>query len=299
MLDKDCFFKPHKDTPRAMNMFASLVLIFPTPHEGGELAFRHKGKEWIFDASKTLAEANSVSDSSKANVAYVAFFSDVEHEVFKVTSGHRITITYNLYYDSSKRNTEDIMRTSRLSYVEEAFKARLEEILRDESFLPDGGYLGFGLIHKYPAPTRDRMDNQCLPAGPLKGNDALVQRVFGDLGLNPKLRVLYEENGVHVLLESDVDVGGVNLYDDSLLETLDRDYNGKIIQNIDYENEETSWGEPEYHIHWVTDVTKFNEIEQVYATYGNEVQTDFFYAHFCLTVQIGKPGSRTEYEEDE
>src|SRR6202042_3226946 len=29
------------------------------------------------------------------SIAYIAFYSDVEHEVLKVTSGHRATITYN------------------------------------------------------------------------------------------------------------------------------------------------------------------------------------------------------------
>ncbi|KAJ2962575.1 hypothetical protein NUW54_g14331 [Trametes sanguinea] len=40
------FFKPHLDTPRSTSMFASLVVVFPTPHEGGELVLRHGGKEW-------------------------------------------------------------------------------------------------------------------------------------------------------------------------------------------------------------------------------------------------------------
>ncbi|KAJ4500203.1 hypothetical protein C8R41DRAFT_752533 [Lentinula lateritia] len=35
--DEGSFFKPHRDTPRGPNMFGSLVIIFPTTHEGGEL----------------------------------------------------------------------------------------------------------------------------------------------------------------------------------------------------------------------------------------------------------------------
>ncbi|KAG6334142.1 hypothetical protein ID866_4949 [Astraeus odoratus] len=34
----DSFFKAHKDTPRHETMFRSLVVVFPTPHEGGEFA---------------------------------------------------------------------------------------------------------------------------------------------------------------------------------------------------------------------------------------------------------------------
>jgi predicted 2-oxoglutarate/Fe(II)-dependent dioxygenase YbiX len=36
--------------------------------------------------------------SNLQSYGYVAFFSDIEHEVTSVTSGHRITSTYNLYW---------------------------------------------------------------------------------------------------------------------------------------------------------------------------------------------------------
>jgi len=49
------FFKPHLDTPRGEMMFASLVIVFPTPHEGGALLLRHHGHEWIYDSGQELA----------------------------------------------------------------------------------------------------------------------------------------------------------------------------------------------------------------------------------------------------
>jgi hypothetical protein len=36
-------------------MFGSLVIVFPTPHEGGALLLRHRGQEWIFDSDQALA----------------------------------------------------------------------------------------------------------------------------------------------------------------------------------------------------------------------------------------------------
>nr|VWO98178.1 Acetolactate synthase (EC [Ganoderma boninense] len=93
---KDAFFKAHVDTPRSELMFGSLVIVFPTPHEGGALKLRRAAgngegetSEWTFDSSALLAQQEHPS------IAYVAFFSDVEHEVMPVTSGHRVTITYN------------------------------------------------------------------------------------------------------------------------------------------------------------------------------------------------------------
>lgn len=36
-------------------------------------------------------------DVDHASIRWAAFYSDCEHEVLEVTSGHRVTLTYNLY----------------------------------------------------------------------------------------------------------------------------------------------------------------------------------------------------------
>jgi hypothetical protein len=58
---------------------------------GGELLVRHGDKELTFDWS------TSASKEAQPAVQWAAFYSDCEHEVLEVTSGHRITLTYNLY----------------------------------------------------------------------------------------------------------------------------------------------------------------------------------------------------------
>lgn len=67
-------------------MFGTLVLVLPTKHEGGALAFRHSGQEWAFDSAKAL------SDDEKS-IAYVAFIGDMQHEVLPVVSGYRVMYT--------------------------------------------------------------------------------------------------------------------------------------------------------------------------------------------------------------
>jgi hypothetical protein len=79
-------FKPHVDTPRSELQFGSLVVCLPSAHEDGQLHVRHQGHSTIFDWS---------NDSS--NIQWAAFYGDCEHEVAQVTSGYRITLTYNLY----------------------------------------------------------------------------------------------------------------------------------------------------------------------------------------------------------
>jgi hypothetical protein len=47
---------------------------------------RHQGQEMKFDWSGTSRD-----------IKWAAFYSDCEHEVLEITSGHRVTLTYNLY----------------------------------------------------------------------------------------------------------------------------------------------------------------------------------------------------------
>jgi hypothetical protein len=80
-------------------MFGSLVIVFPTLHEGGVLFLRHRGKEWTFDSGREL------TTERQRSIRYAAFFSDIEHEVTPVISGHRVTLTYNLYFDDTGPTT--------------------------------------------------------------------------------------------------------------------------------------------------------------------------------------------------
>ncbi|KAJ8092904.1 hypothetical protein PM082_023538 [Marasmius tenuissimus] len=72
--DHGIFFRPHKDTSRGENMFATLVVAFPTPHVGGQLVPRHESQKFVFDSGDFLSK-------SPYHITWVAFFSDIEHEV--------------------------------------------------------------------------------------------------------------------------------------------------------------------------------------------------------------------------
>ena len=193
-------------------MFGSLVIVFPTPHEGGVLKLRAAGREegetmeWTFDPTALLAQ------QAQPSIAYVAFFSDVEHEVMPVTSGHRVTITYNLYY--ALNEPEPSTFPNQISTNERSFKDALQTILQDELFLPQGGNLMFGLRHQYPLATstesgrvparyRDRLAAKAQARevakaslraldGRLKATDGVMLRVLRECALDASLRVLYE-----------------------------------------------------------------------------------------------------------
>ncbi|KAF8479492.1 hypothetical protein DFH94DRAFT_845117, partial [Russula ochroleuca] len=140
------FFEPHDaDTPRSEKMFGSLVIVFPTPHEGRTLLLRNRGQEWIFDSDQAPAA------KCQPSIGYVAFFSDVEHEVAPVTSGHRITLTYTLYFDDGGPvSTNDAVSehlTPPQPANEKTFHKSFTALREDPEFLAEDGTLAFGLRH--------------------------------------------------------------------------------------------------------------------------------------------------------
>jgi hypothetical protein len=80
-------FKPHVDTPRSELQFGSLVVCLPSAHKGGQLVVRHQGYSTVFDWA-----------NNSPNIQWAAFYGDCKHEVKQVVSGHRVTLTYNLYW---------------------------------------------------------------------------------------------------------------------------------------------------------------------------------------------------------
>lgn len=63
-------------------MFGSLVIVFPTQHEGGELVFLPRVKD-----ATVLDFAPKLKAAKQHCIAYAAFYSDVAHEVYEVKSG--------------------------------------------------------------------------------------------------------------------------------------------------------------------------------------------------------------------
>ena len=112
-------------------MFDSIVTVLPTLHEGGALHLRHGGKEWIYDSATQLAQSDG------PNIGFVALYSDVEHEVSLVESGHRVTITYNLDFT----DVEALLANGRAhERIESTFLELLDDLhtlLSIKTYIPD------------------------------------------------------------------------------------------------------------------------------------------------------------------
>jgi 2OG-Fe(II) oxygenase superfamily len=80
------FFKPHQDTEKHPGMVATLVLVWPCPHIGGELVVRH-GSEQAHFASQHL---------NADNIRWFAFYADCRHEVLPVAEGWRVALSFDL-----------------------------------------------------------------------------------------------------------------------------------------------------------------------------------------------------------
>ncbi|KAI0262427.1 hypothetical protein BC834DRAFT_972021 [Gloeopeniophorella convolvens] len=321
--DKGAFFKPHVDTPRSKQMFGSLVLVFPTPHQGGALLLRHQGQEWTFDSAEELSHAPSPS------LGYVTFFSDIEHEVSPVTEGHRVTLTYNLYFDDGEGVNKEGVRSAAddnapdavdksdaaedvpdsepaqispvpdqaqvpVSMPEAAnthtFRAAFESLLADPGFLPNGGTLGFGLRHVYQVG-----EDLKHVYGLLKGSDGVVYRTARALGFEPTLYLYYESRqmwsrAVDAALSEEV----LENVLDAQIEDFTRmvRYEGGIL--VRHHMPSHGDKKPEK-VHWVTPVTKYNRKQTSYLAYGNQAEMGLAYGDVCLILRIGNAGDRLAY----
>ncbi|KAF9063494.1 hypothetical protein BDP27DRAFT_1335045 [Rhodocollybia butyracea] len=136
-------------------MFGSLVVVFPTPHKGGELILTEKDQSWTFDAAQALSN------------------------ILPVKSGARITLTFSLYFeDSTPESTLPVI--PRVLDQSQTIKNAMTELLAEPRIV-DGSIntLCFGLSHSYPLSRY------------LKGCDALLFRVCKDLKLAPNLQVFH------------------------------------------------------------------------------------------------------------
>jgi predicted secreted protein len=160
-------------TPRGETHIGTLLLSLPSTYTGGALVVRQNGSEVFFDWSHSIS------------LEWAFLYSDCEHEVLPVTSGHRITIQYNVYDTPSELMTADplVQADSRLDF----FKSAIDTLLDANEALT----LGFALRHEYP---RDRHSSGHLDdlKERLKGYDRVLLRLIEAKGLSWEFRVVWK-----------------------------------------------------------------------------------------------------------
>ena len=145
-------FLAHQDSEKDDSMVGTLVVTLPSSYAGGELMVGHN-EEW------------KAYRGSKTALSLVAFYADCRHEVLKVKSGYRITLTYNLllHGDTSRPPGED------------GTVADLADLLREHFSTPMPRYYG-GPAANPPNRLVYVLDHEYTPRGlnwrRLKGADA-------------------------------------------------------------------------------------------------------------------------------
>ncbi|KAF7361145.1 hypothetical protein MSAN_01146300 [Mycena sanguinolenta] len=267
------FFKAHKDTPRGETMFGSLVVVFPSPHVGGALHLRYDDKEEEFNSAHILSSLDTPT------VAYAAFYGDVEHEVAVVESGHRVTLTYNLYFADAGAPgpalaltaPPDARDTSEIHFC-------LSALLKDPKFLPTGGILGFGLRHAYPVNSQTSLKKL---KSFLKGVDALLVHTSELLGLKTSLKAVYSDDDREIILDNIAgDLNDCNVEENIIHRLEDEFGSGCDIEDVT----------------WVVESSQVH-LKATYVAYGNEPSLGHIYGDLVLLVDIPSAKDRIQTKE--
>ena len=113
------FFLVHQDSEKDNSMIGTLVVTLPSSYAGGELMVGHN-EEW------------KAYRGSKTALSLVAFYADCRHEVLRVVSGYRITLTYNLLLHGDTSHPAG----------DEGAVAELADLLREHFRTPVPRYYG-------------------------------------------------------------------------------------------------------------------------------------------------------------
>ena len=218
-----------------------------------------------------------------------AFFSDIEHEVAPATSGHRITLTYNLYFDDGGPvSGNDVVSGDLIPPQppnQEEFCETFKTLLGNPEFMADGGTLAFGLRHVYPI-IKESLEHVY---NVLKGSDAVVYQSMRALGFEPVLNVYDDDDdSEHAIQGAMVDkvIDFDDAYEDeSVLDIVQREGGILVCQNgretdcdFEFENLEL--------VEWVTPLTTYNRQEIAFASYGNKPSLNWVYGDVCMIVRI-------------
>ncbi|KAL8413522.1 hypothetical protein RB594_004964 [Gaeumannomyces avenae] len=301
------FFKSHVDTPRSEAQFGSLVVCLPYKHEGGQLIVRHTKHAITYDWSASKAGADAVH--------WAAFYSDCEHEVKELTQGHRVTLTYNLYYAPGAGDLAEhapAMQVRTLPLYE-----KVQGALAEPSFMSGGGLLGVYLTHAYAHSTRAA--RKALPSV-LKGADMAVYAVFRAHGLDVRIRPVlprdraaeadeekqygygYRDYGPYRGSEPSRGGGGdeeefntrVGIHLGKLTVTREGGYHDSRPKDV-----WNGWPHDRLDVNWLTDPgpAELEEATLVHMTYGNDAGVDAMYMHAALLVQVPAASERTQVAE--
>jgi hypothetical protein len=161
-------FVPHKDTPRGSDMLGTLVVCLPSQFSNGAFVVKHHG---VF---QTYDWGDAISDQAEpTRIHWAALFGDVDHQIERVWSGLRVTLTYLIRRGANIGRSAVPGREALNTLV----RQKLRALLDDRRFLAKGGTIAFPCSHLYHQDARFQrkqrpISRQTVPS--LKGRDHVV-----------------------------------------------------------------------------------------------------------------------------
>jgi hypothetical protein len=269
--EKDGFCKARKDVPQGDSVLGTLIVTLPQDFTGGDLLVQHEGNVCRYPPLRTIDLEDSIQ--------WTAFLLDCDHEIEKVTSGARITLTFTL-----RKATIFVPRDLEPPLDNELYTA-MRRLISGNDFK---GILGFPLEYVYVSGSPS-----------FKGRDLVV---FNTLKLladkRPNLKV--EKWLVTRLEHSDWDDNEepYTVHEYMFIEWdrfKSREDHGRDYLDTDAECSEADYA-PRYFaqmydakkfpVKWVQLPSEYGYKDNVVA-WGNEPETHSFYSAGCLLVYVG------------
>lgn len=176
-------FVPHKDTPRGDDMLGTLVVCLPSQFSNGAFVVKHHGVFQTYDWGDKIEK-----QVEPTQLHWAAFFGDVDHQIERVWSGLRVTLTYLLRRSATSRSEPEADSTA--ESVSTLVQQQLRTVLDDRRFLARGGTLAFPCSHLYHQDARFQRTPRPLSRNTvsvLKGRDHTVARAALAEGLEVTL----------------------------------------------------------------------------------------------------------------
>jgi predicted 2-oxoglutarate/Fe(II)-dependent dioxygenase YbiX len=252
------FFNTHQDSEKLENMVASVVMVLPSPHIGGDLVIQHNKEKHTFSSENV----------DHTHLQCIAFYADCPHKIKKVTHGHRIALTYNVVIEP-----EEIQ-------LDTHHNAALNQILsayfdQEEDYNAEPRKLVYFLDHDYT--------EHGLRWDTLKGNDSKNGLAFlsaaATLNLEPHLALVE----IHQNWTSEDESGPNPRYDELI------DSETTLSYWIDANNRKLTYKKyvvDGSEICWTTDVNEGDLVDSEYEGYqGNYGNTmDYWYRRTAIVL---------------
>ncbi|CDF36248.1 unnamed protein product [Chondrus crispus] len=153
-------FKLEAGPKTSEDVFAVCSLQLPSQFKGGKLRFSHNDREEAF----TMGSSDG---SNSFKCYYSAFYVDVDHKVFPIEEGNRMTLVYNLSWVGA--GTVPSAKAEALAEVRQALREHTEDS-------PAGDwYISFMLEHEYGAALLAEQGTRALQGKDLQKVGALAE----------------------------------------------------------------------------------------------------------------------------